>query len=92
MTPQAGLLLQTQVVPRLRSAIPNVVPFISPEDAEELTQDGTAIAAKIMHSAEEAGKRLVKSARCRRGATITAGNVAYYTIEKLRSGAPQARP
>lgn len=86
MSPQAAFLLQTQVVPRLRSAIPNVVAFIGSENAEELVQDGAAIAARIMHNAERAGKKVVRSARGGRGREITAGNVAYYTIEKLRSG------
>jgi hypothetical protein len=86
MSPQVGLLLQDQVVPRLRSAIPNAVAFIGCEDAEELIQDGTALAAMMMHNAEQAGKKVVRSARGRRGKRITAGNVCYYTIEKLRCG------
>jgi hypothetical protein len=73
-------------VPRLRSAIPNAVAFIGCEDAEELIQDGTAMAAKMMHNAERAGKKVVSSAGGRRGQEITAGNVCYYTIEKLRCG------
>ena len=72
-------------IPRLRAAIPNAVSFIAPEDAEELIQDGTAMAARMMHNAEESGKRVVKSPTGR-GKEITAGNVTYYTIEKLRSG------
>jgi len=86
MSPQVGLLLQDQVVPRLHSAIPNAVAFIGCEDAEELIQDGTALAAMMMHNAEQAGKKVVRSARGRRGKRITAGNVCYYTIEKLRCG------
>ena len=86
MSPQVGFLLQDQVVPRLRSAIPNAVSFIGSEDAEELIQDGTAMAAKMMHNAERAGKKVVSSAGGRRGQEITAGNVCYYTIEKLRCG------
>ncbi|MCX6921807.1 MAG: hypothetical protein NT154_01100 [Verrucomicrobia bacterium] len=86
MSPHAGFLLQDQVVPRLRSAIPNVVAFIGCEDAEELIQDGTALAAQMMHNAEQAGKKVVKFAGGRPGKTVTAGNVCYYTIEKLRCG------
>ena len=86
MSPQVGFLLQDQVVPRLRSAIPNAVAFIGCEDAEELIQDGTALAAKMMHNAEQAGKKVVRSAGGRRGQAITAGNVCFYTIEKLRCG------
>ena len=86
MSPQVGFLLQDQVVPRLRSAIPNAVAFIGCEDAEELIQDGTALAARMMHNAEQAGKKVVRSASGRRGKEVTAGNVCYYTIEKLRCG------
>jgi len=44
------------------------------EDAEELVQDATAMAARLLHNAEAAGKR------------VTPGNIAYYTIQHLRSG------
>jgi hypothetical protein len=45
MSPQAGWILQEEVVPRLRSAIPRAVSFVGSEDAEELIQDATAMAA-----------------------------------------------
>ena len=91
MSPQAGFLLQTEVVPRLISAIPQAVSFIGSEDAEELVQDGTLIAAKMIDNAEQAGKKVVKNPGAgRRGArkikTISAGNVAFYTIQKLKCG------
>jgi hypothetical protein len=38
MSPQAGFLLQDQVLRRLISAIPQAVSFIGSEDAEELVQ------------------------------------------------------
>ena len=52
MSPQAGFVLQDQVVPRLRSAIPNVVHCVGAEDAQELIQDSIAMAAKLMHNVE----------------------------------------
>jgi hypothetical protein len=48
-------------------------------------QDGTAMAAKMMHNAEKNGKRVTRSATGRHG-EISAGNVAYYTIVNLRTG------
>ena len=48
MSPQAGWLLQEEVVPRLRASIPRNVNYVGSEDAEELIQDGTAIAAAII--------------------------------------------
>ena len=74
MSPQAGWILQEEVVPRLRASIPRNVHYVGSEDAEELIQDGTAIAAKMLHSAELAGK------------TVTAGNIAYYALQLIRSG------
>jgi DNA-binding CsgD family transcriptional regulator len=91
MSPQAGFLLQTEVLPRLISAIPNAVSFIGSEDAQELVQDGTLIAAQMIHNAEQAGKKVIRNpGGGRRGArtvkTISAGNVAFYTIQKLKCG------
>jgi len=85
MSPQAGFLLQNQILPRLQSAIPSAVPSIGCEDVQELVQDGVSMAAKMMHNAEQAGKKVVQSATGRRG-EISAGNIAYFTIVKLRTG------
>ena len=74
MSPQAGQLLVNEIVPRLRSAVPNAVCLVGCEDAEELVQDATAMAARLLHQVEAAGKR------------VTPGNIAYYTIQHLRSG------
>ena len=62
MSPQAGWILQEEVVPRLRSAIPRVANQVGAEDAEELVQDATAIAAKMMHNVELAGKQVTPPA------------------------------
>jgi len=64
MSPQAGYLLQEEVVPRLRSAVPHAVRCVGCEDAQELIQDGTAMAARMLESDERAGK------------TVTPGNIA----------------
>jgi len=85
MSTQAGFLLQPQIVPRLASAIPNNVHCVGAEDAQELIQDSIAIAAKMMDGAEQAGKQVVRSAS-RRSKEDSAGNITFYTIEKLRSG------
>ena len=74
MSPQAGYLLQDQVVPRLQSAIPKVVHCIGSEDTQELIQDSIAMAAKMLHNTEQAKK------------TVTPGNIAYYTIQHIKSG------
>jgi len=85
-------MLMDQVLPRLISAVPNAVPFIAPENAEDLVQDGVAIAARMMDNAEKNGKRVVESPGktngryCKKAKEVTCGNIAYYTIQKLRSG------
>jgi hypothetical protein len=48
MSPQAGWILQEEIVPRLRSAIPRNVNQIGSEDAEELIQDATVMAVLII--------------------------------------------
>ena len=74
MSPQAGWILQEEVVPRLRASIPRNVNQIGAEDAEELIQDATVMAAKLMHNVEQQGK------------SVTPGNIAYYTILHMKSG------
>jgi hypothetical protein len=66
--------LQEEVVPRLRSAIPQAVNFVGCEDAQELIQDATAMAARILHNAEAKGKK------------VPGSSVAYYSIQHCRSG------
>jgi len=85
MSPHAGEVLRIEVVPRLQSAIPYAVSFIAPEDAQELIADGTAMAAKMIHNAEKSGKKVTRSATGRRG-DISAGNMAYYTLQHLKMG------
>jgi len=74
MSPQAGFVLIDQIVPRLRSAIPRCVRPVGAEDAEELVQDATVLAAQMLDRLEQAGKE------------VTPGNVAYYTIMHMKSG------
>jgi hypothetical protein len=74
MSPQAGWILQEEVVPRLRASIPRNVNPVGSEDAQELIQDATAIAAQMLHNVELAGK------------TVTPGNIAYYALQHLKSG------
>jgi predicted transcriptional regulator len=65
MSPQAGFLLQDQIIPRLKSAVPQVVNCVGLEDPSELVQDATAFAANMIQNAELAGKRVVQSAGSR---------------------------
>jgi len=73
MSPMLEEMLVHEVVPRLRNAARSI-PKIGHEDDEEITQDATLMAARMMDSAEKAGK------------TITAGNASYYAAKAARSG------
>ena len=73
MSPETGNLLVSEVVPRLRAAAP-FVPATGHEDAEELLADMTANAAKMIDSAERAGKK------------FTPGNIAFYAGRAARGG------
>lgn len=73
MSPQNDDMLVNEVVPRLRS-IARSVPKFGCEDDEEIVQDATLVAARMMDSAEKAGN------------TFTGSNVAYYAARAARSG------
>jgi hypothetical protein len=66
-------MLVKEVVPRLRNAA-HTIPKIGCEDDDEIVQDATLMAARMMESAEQAGRQ------------FTAGNIAYYTARAARSG------
>lgn len=74
MSPDAGVLLCTEVAPRIRASFPASTKTFGPEDAAELVQDAIAHAAALLHRAEAAGKQ------------VTPGNVAYFAVKLTRSG------
>ena len=74
MSPQVGWILKEEVVPRLRAVIPKAVKSVGAEDPEELIQDATVMAAQMMERNERRGKK------------VTPGNIAYYTLQHLKSG------
>ena len=74
MSPQAEAMLVGEIVPRLKVLIPHSVAQIGHEDYEELVQDSTVMAARMLNSAELRGKK------------VTAGNIAYYTVLHARTG------
>jgi len=73
MSPMMGSMLVKEVVPRLRNAARSI-PKIGCEDDEEIVQDATLVAARMMDSAEKAGRK------------FTAGNIAYYAARAARGG------
>ena len=74
MSPNAGNILLNEVAPRLHTTVRRQVPAVGCEDAQELTQDAVALAARLLHQAEANGK------------SVTAGNIAYYALQHAKSG------
>ena len=73
MSPQAGSVLLNEVAPRLR-AYTRGLKQVGADDGDELCQDGIALAAQMLDSAE------------RRGKAVSAGNVAWYAARQLAAG------
>jgi hypothetical protein len=73
MSPMLDEMLVKEVVPRLRAAA-RTIPKIGSEDDDEIVQDTTLMAARMMESAEKSGHE------------FTAGNISYYTLRAARSG------
>ena len=73
MSPMMEEMLVNEVVPRLR-AVARSIPKIGSEDDEEIVQDATLVAARMMDSAEKAGQK------------FSGGNIAYYAARAARSG------
>jgi hypothetical protein len=74
MSPQAGLILVQEIVPRIRAAVPGCTKTVGAENHEELVADCIAHAAQMIHRIEESGKK------------VTPGNIAFYAILHTRSG------
>jgi hypothetical protein len=74
MPPALAHTLVHDIVPRLRSALTHSVRRVGAEDAEELLQDATLLAARLLLRCAE------------RGQSVTPGNIAYYTLLHLRAG------
>ena len=73
MSPAMGEMLVFDVMPRLRAAARSI-PKTGCEDDEEIVQDATLMAARMMESAEKSGQR------------FSASNIAYYATRAARSG------
>jgi len=76
MSPEAGWLLHDQIAPRIAGTVPHSILTVGAEDHHELVQDGITLAAKMVDRLEQQGKL----------GTVTAGNIAYYTLQHLKSG------
>ena len=76
MSPQAGWILQEEIAPRIAGAVPRSILCVGAEDSRELVQDGVVLAAKMVDRLEQQGRL----------DTVTPGNIAFYTLQHLKSG------
>lgn len=74
MSSRTDTVLVDEIIPRLRHMIPHQVSFVGAEDAEEVLQDATLMAARMLASARAKGKK------------VTPGNIAFYTMLHVRCG------
>jgi hypothetical protein len=76
MSARTNEILQKEIIPRLCGSIPHSVRCVGAESSEDLVADGIAMAARMLARVESQGK-LDK---------VSPGNIAYYTIQHLKSG------
>ncbi len=74
MTPRTGRTLLEKIVPIIQGTIPKAVKTTRCEDFSELIQDCIHEAAKMLDSAEKAGKK------------VPAKSVAYFAIQRCKTG------
>ena len=73
MSPEHEQMLVQEIAPRIRGSLSHAAQ-VGADDTAELAQDGIAIAATLLASAEARGKE------------ISAGNVAFYATRLVRQG------
>ena len=74
MSPEAGMLLVGTIAPIIEAIVPRRVQPVGAEDAGELVQDTIASAAKMVESCEVRGRRIIPN------------SIAFYAIQRARSG------
>ena len=73
MSPEHEQMLVQEIAPRIRGSL-STAAQVGADDPAELAQDGIALAAALLASAEARGKK------------VSAGNVAFYATRLLRQG------
>ena len=76
MSARTNAILQKEIIPRLCGSIPHSVLCVGAESSEDLVADGIAMAARMLARVESQGKL----------GKVSPGNIAYYTIQHLKSG------
>ena len=74
MSLAAQQLYMQQIAPILMAAVPRVVVPVGAEDPDELVQDALVAACEAVHRLEKRGKQILPR------------SVAYYTLQRLKSG------
>ena len=76
MSARTNAILQKEIIPRLCGSIPHSVRCVGAESSEDLVADGITMAARMLARVESQGKL----------GKVSASNIAYYTIQHLKSG------
>ena len=74
MSPAVQELFMAQIAPIPTAAVPRIVVPVGAEDADELVQDALVAACEAVHRLEKRGQQIIPR------------SVAYYTIQRLKSG------
>ena len=74
MSPAMQRFFMSQIAPILMATVPRVVVPVGAEDADELVQDALVAAGEAVHRLEKRGQQIVPR------------SVAYYTIQRLKTG------
>ena len=74
MSPATQQLFMQRIAPILMAAVPRAVAPVGAEDADELVQDAIATACDAVERLERRGKRIIPR------------SVAFYAIQRLKSG------
>lgn len=74
MTAYAGALLVREIMPIITATVPRAVKPVGSETFDELVQDVTATAAKMVDSCESRGKKIIPN------------SIAYYAVQQSKNG------
>ena len=74
MSPYAGEILVSQIMPIITVTVPQTVRLIGSETFEELVQDTIVSAAEMVESCEARGKQIIPN------------SIAYYAIQRSKHG------
>jgi hypothetical protein len=76
MHPQVSAIVQEQIIPRLRSAVPKAVRCVGAQQTEDLISEGTVMALRAASRLQEQGRLFL----------VSPSSTTFYIIQKLKTG------